>query len=85
MDWDERFIRVVSAVQKHRASRPWSRRDAQETAGGGFRGSIQAPQPRGCRDERGEGLVSQLLSDHVSTNRRVERRLSDFYLSATFA
>ena len=38
---------VSSAVHPRRASRPRSRRDAQETAGGGFRGSIQAPsKPR---------------------------------------
>jgi hypothetical protein len=32
-------------------------RDAQETAGGGFRGPIQAPLPRGSRKERGESSV----------------------------
>lgn len=54
---------VSSAVHPRRASRPRSRRDAQETAGGGFRGSIQAPQPRGSRHERGEAFVRNLHPD----------------------
>lgn len=48
------------------ASRPRSRRDAQESAGGGFRGSIQALWPRGSRDQRGEALVRILSPDPVS-------------------
>ena len=57
---------VSSAVHPRRASRPRSRRDAQETAGGGFRGSIQAPQPRGNGNERGGAFVRFLHPDPVS-------------------
>ena len=53
-------------MDHRRASRPRSRRDAQETAGGGFRGSIQAPLPPGRRDDRGEALVRMGHPDRVS-------------------
>ena len=57
---------VSSAVHPRRASRPRSRRDAQETAGGGFRGSMQATQPRGSRGERGEAFVRIFHPNSVS-------------------
>ena len=52
---------------------PEEPRDAQETAGGGFRGSIQAPLPHGSRKERGESSVDFLHPDPVSYGSRKER------------
>ena len=53
-----------------------SRRDAQESAGGGFRGSIQAPQSPGRRDERGEAFVRMGHPDRVSPFWNAENSVS---------
>lgn len=58
-----RPLTLSCAVHSRRASRPRNRRDAQETAGRSFRGSIQASQDRGNGNERGEAFVRFLHPD----------------------
>lgn len=70
------------AVHSRRTWRPRSRRDARETAGGGFRGSIQAPQLRDQARER-VGIGQLDATKHRITSVRLpsdgRRRCAPFH------